>query len=63
VDALARRYGEDRRGLVSYAPNDALEQAFGRFPPLDAGAAEAIGFRHDGDVDRLVASAYARGED
>ena len=63
VDALARRYGEDRPGLVSYAPNDGLEQAFGRFPPLDAGAAEAIGFRHDGDVDRLVANAYARDED
>jgi hypothetical protein len=59
VDALARRYGEDRRGLVSYAPNDALEQAFGRFPPLAATAAEAIGFRHDGDVDRLVVEACA----
>lgn len=59
VDALARRYGEDRPGLVSYAPNDGLEQAFGRFPPLAAAAAEAIGFRHDGDVDRLVANACA----
>lgn len=59
VDALARRYGDDRRGLVSYAPDDTLEQAFGRYPPLDATAAEAIGFRHDGDVDRLVVNACA----
>jgi nucleoside-diphosphate-sugar epimerase len=63
VDALVRRYGEDRRGLVSYAPDDALEQAFGRFPPLEAGAAEAIGFRHDGDVDRLVVNACAADAD
>lgn len=63
VDALARRYGNDRRDLVSYAPNDALEQVFGRFPPLDASAAERIGFRHDGDVDRLVVNACARDTD
>jgi hypothetical protein len=63
VDGLARRYGEDRRDLVTYAPDDALEQAFGRFPPLDAAAAERIGFRHDGDVDRLVVNAYVRDTD
>lgn len=57
VDAMAARFGEDRRTLVSYAPNPALEAAFGRFPPLDASAAEAVGLRHDGDVDRLIGNA------
>jgi nucleoside-diphosphate-sugar epimerase len=57
VDALARRFGEDRRALVTYAPNELIEQAFGRLPPLEASAAERIGFRHDGDVDRLITNA------
>jgi nucleoside-diphosphate-sugar epimerase len=59
VDALARRFGEDRRALVSYAPDEALEQGFGRLPPLDASAAEKIGFRHDGDIDALITNAIA----
>jgi hypothetical protein len=29
----------------------------GRYPPLDASAAQAIGFRHDGDIDALIANA------
>ena len=41
-------YGQDRGALVEYAPNQALEAGFGRYPPLDAGIAEALGFRHDG---------------
>jgi nucleoside-diphosphate-sugar epimerase len=57
VDALAVRFGEDRRALVSYQPNEQLEAAFGRFPLLDASAAQAIGLRHDGDVDRLIRNA------
>ena len=57
VDALAARFGADRHALVSYAPDAALEQLFGRLPPLDASAAEAIGLRHDGDVHRLIANA------
>ena len=54
VDALARRYGDDRRGLVSYQPNEGLEAAFGRYPPLATSDAEALGFRNDGSLDLLL---------
>ena len=54
VDALARRYGDDRRALVRWQPNEALEAAFGRYPPLLTPRAEAAGFRHDGSVDALL---------
>lgn len=57
IDALAARFGENRLALVSYQPNEQLETAFGRYPPLDAGAAEAIGLRHDGDVNQLISNA------
>lgn len=57
VDALAEIYGADRRELVTYEANEGLEAAFGRQPPLDARAAEAIGFRHDGSIDRLIRNA------
>jgi nucleoside-diphosphate-sugar epimerase len=57
VDALAARFGENRHALVSYAPNPQLELAFGRYPPLDSRAAEAIGLHHDGDIDRLISNA------
>lgn len=61
VDALAARFGEDRRALVSYSPNAQLEAAFGRYPPLDAAAAEAIGLHHDGDIDILITNAIGAG--
>jgi len=57
VDGLAEVYGADRRGLIAYEPNEALEAAFGRQPPLDASAAEAIGFRHDGSIGQLIHNA------
>jgi len=43
--------------LVSYAPDAALEAAFGAQPPLATPAAEKAGFAHDGDLASLVASA------
>lgn len=45
--------------LVSYAPDTALEAAFGAQPPLATPAAEHAGFVHDGNVARLVANALA----
>jgi nucleoside-diphosphate-sugar epimerase len=57
VEALARVYGADRRGLVTYAPNEPLEAQFARMPPLRCPAAEAAGFRHDGTLDDLVVRA------
>ncbi|MFC3531249.1 NAD-dependent epimerase/dehydratase family protein [Vogesella facilis] len=61
VDGLAEVYGADRRALVSYRPDQQLEAAFGCYPPLDARAAESIGFRHDGDIGRLIHNATAAG--
>jgi nucleoside-diphosphate-sugar epimerase len=57
VEGLAQVYGADRRELITYQPNEGLEAAFGRQPPLDAGAAEAIGFHHDGSVRELIRKA------
>lgn len=54
IEALARRFGDDRHSLVSYRPDAKLEAAFGAFPPLRADAAETLRFAHDGDVDRLI---------
>lgn len=57
VEALARRFGAERRTLVTHAPDPGLESVFGRFPPVRTDAAEALGFRHDGSADALVARA------
>lgn len=57
VDGLARLYGDDRRALVDYRPDEALEAGFGRFPLLDAAAAEGLGFAHDGSVEALIRNA------
>jgi len=48
-----------RADLVTYQPDAALEAAFGALPPLNASRAANLGFRHDGSIDRLVASALA----
>lgn len=59
VDGLVARFGEDRRALVTYLPNDQLEAAFGRFPELHANAATALGFKHDGHLMQLIERATA----
>jgi D-erythronate 2-dehydrogenase len=43
--------------LVRYAPDAALEAAFGAQPPLATPAASMCGFAHDGDPATLVANA------
>jgi nucleoside-diphosphate-sugar epimerase len=45
--------------LVTYAPDAALEAAFGAQPPLATPAADACGFAHDGDLATLVSRALA----
>ena len=42
---------------IRFAPDEALEQAFGRYPPLTTRAAQAAGFRSDETVAALVRSA------
>jgi nucleoside-diphosphate-sugar epimerase len=53
---IARQCGTDA-ALVSYAPDAALEAAFGNYPPLSTPAADHAGFAHDGTLASLVASA------
>ena len=43
--------------LVSYTPDPALEAGFGRQPPLATRKADTLGFKHDGTLATLVASA------
>lgn len=54
VDALVRVFGQDRRSLVSYAPQPAVQRIFGAYPPLETPRAQTWGLRHDGDADTLV---------
>ena len=58
VAALRRRFPDGRAAAVSYAPDPAVEAAFGRMPDLRAEAAEAAGFRRDADLDALVRDAF-----
>jgi D-erythronate 2-dehydrogenase len=54
VDAIAQVHGTPARELVSWAPDARIESLFGCFPPLKTPAADAAGFRHDGDLSTLV---------
>ncbi len=56
VDALARRFGDDRRTLVSSRPQERVDRLFAQYPPLATPLAEALGLRHDGSADGLVRS-------
>ncbi|NDY90242.1 NAD-dependent epimerase/dehydratase family protein [Ideonella livida] len=59
VDALCARFGEDRRALVQYVPDPFIQKLFASYPPLRTPEAEALGLRHDGDIDRLITHAMA----
>jgi nucleoside-diphosphate-sugar epimerase len=59
IDALADRYGQARRSLISHAPDVALEALFGRMPPLKTPLARAAGFCHDRNAATLVRNALA----
>lgn len=54
VEAVAAVHGPQVRELVTWAPDARIESLFGRFPPLRTPAADAAGFRHDGDLTALV---------
>lgn len=56
VAALMRRFGPFE---IDYAPNEWIERLFGRQPPLTDRLALEAGFRHDGDVERLIDAALA----
>jgi nucleoside-diphosphate-sugar epimerase len=54
VQAIEQVYGQQARDKVSFTSNPALEANFGRYPPLHTPAADAAGFKHDGDLKTLV---------
>lgn len=58
VAEVARQTGRDA-ALVGYAPDPAIEAAFGAQPPLTTLAADALGLRHDGSLAALVDHALA----
>lgn len=58
IDALHRR-NPDCRVAFTFAPDPRIEMQFASQPPLATPAADRLGFRHDGDIDRLVAHATA----
>lgn len=57
LDALAGCFGEQHRALVEFAPEPELEALFGRYPPLRAAQARALGFRHDRSATALIRNA------
>ncbi|TKC86871.1 NAD-dependent epimerase/dehydratase family protein [Trinickia terrae] len=59
VDALAARFGADRKTLVTYAPEPLIQKLFASYPPLLTPRAEALGLVHDGSVERLVTRALS----
>lgn len=57
VETLGALFGPDRPGLVTWQANESVEAGFGRYPPLFTPAADAAGFKHDGDIATLVRNA------
>lgn len=57
IDALAAVYGDQRRELITFAPDESLEALFGRLPAMSAPKARALGLRHDGSAAGLVRNA------
>jgi hypothetical protein len=55
VDAIAG----GRPAAISYAPDPDLEAQFGRQPPLETPHADALGFRHDGNLANLVQTTWS----
>ncbi len=53
IDALAAAYGQERRALISFAPDAGLQALFGSFPAMKTPLARALGFRHDGSAAAL----------
>lgn len=53
----ARLFGSDREEAIRYRPDPDLEARFGRYPPLRAERALALGFRHDGSLAQMIAQA------
>jgi D-erythronate 2-dehydrogenase len=59
VNAIADRFGKGRLSLVTWQPEPLIERLFANYPPLITDAADALGFRHDGDAHQLVVNALS----
>lgn len=57
IDALANAYGQERRGLISFAPDAGLQALFGSAPAMKTPQARGLGFRHDGSAAAMVRNA------
>lgn len=57
VKAIGVVYQQDAKALVRYEPDPMIENLFGCFPPLKTLAADKAGFKHDGNLNKLVESA------
>lgn len=57
LDALASRFGEAGRELISFAPDPHLQALFGALPPMKTARAKAAGFCHDGSAATMVRQA------
>lgn len=62
VTALKRCFPRSP-STVRYAPDADIEAQFAQQPPLRTARADALGFRHDGDIDTLIARALDRPAD
>lgn len=56
VDALTRRFGPSRKGLVRFTPREEVDRLFARQPPMAPRLARVIGLQDDGSADALVRS-------
>jgi len=56
VAALRERYPESE-SKIHWEPDARIEALFARQPPLSAALGDALGFRHDGTIARLIAQA------
>jgi len=63
VQATADVYDREATGRVTYGSNPDLEANFGRYPRLQTPAAEAAGFKHDGNLQTLVRRALLTDSD
>lgn len=57
IDALALSYGQERRRLISHAPDARLQALFGCMPPMKTPLARAAGFNHDRSAALLIRNA------
>ncbi|MFD0668354.1 NAD-dependent epimerase/dehydratase family protein [Ramlibacter sp. MAHUQ-53] len=54
VGALAGRFGAQAAAGIRYEPQPLVQRLFAEYPPLATPLAQALGLRHDGDVDGLI---------